>query len=212
MEAVRAGPVEVAIEVDESKPGPAIPADFLGFSYEKNVLALDHFKPSNTAMVNLMRHLGAASCASARTMWRPPAGNRMHRSPFPRKAPSSVSASWRNMVCDLPAHRLDCHPRSESRSQRSRNGRAEAAEAQRIGGKDPGRLRDRKRTGTLRQDLAAEDYNYQDFSREVSSYLDAMRAKLPRIPLAGTGHHQQFSVVYRLHPRFPGRSGDDHPP
>ena len=44
--------------MDESKPGPAFPADFIGFSYEKNVLALDHFKPSNTAMVNLMRHLG----------------------------------------------------------------------------------------------------------------------------------------------------------
>jgi hypothetical protein len=50
--------VEVTLQVNESKPGPAIPSDFLGFSYEKNVLALDHFNPSNTAMVNLMRHLG----------------------------------------------------------------------------------------------------------------------------------------------------------
>ena len=57
--AVHAEAVKVSLQIDESKAGPAIPADFLGFSYEKNVLALDHFKPSNTAMVNLMRHLGS---------------------------------------------------------------------------------------------------------------------------------------------------------
>ena len=46
------------ITVHPDKPGVAIPADFLGFSYEKAVLADTHFRPNNTEMINLYRNLG----------------------------------------------------------------------------------------------------------------------------------------------------------
>ena len=55
------------------------------------------------------------------------------------------------------------------------------------------------------------DYSYQDFSREISSYLAVMRPKVPHIPLCGPGTTSNF-------PWFSGflkdfrRSGDYHPP
>lgn len=50
--------VPATIVVEVSKPGLAIPADFLGISYEKNALVEPHFQPSNTVLINLHRNLG----------------------------------------------------------------------------------------------------------------------------------------------------------
>ncbi|NBV53530.1 MAG: hypothetical protein EBR83_08460 [Verrucomicrobia bacterium] len=49
------------IVIDTAKPGLAIPGDFLGISYEKNALVEPHFKPGNTALINLHRNLGAGT-------------------------------------------------------------------------------------------------------------------------------------------------------
>ena len=49
---------KVLITVHPEQPGVAIPANFLGFSYEKSTLAGNHFNPTNSVMVNLFRNLG----------------------------------------------------------------------------------------------------------------------------------------------------------
>lgn len=49
------------IAVDTAKPGLAIPADFLGISYEKNALVEPHFRPGNTVLINLHRNLGVGT-------------------------------------------------------------------------------------------------------------------------------------------------------
>lgn len=53
--------VPATIVVDTAKPGIAIPADFLGISYEKNALVEPHFQASNNTLVNLHRNLGAGT-------------------------------------------------------------------------------------------------------------------------------------------------------
>ena len=53
--------IPAQIEVDAAKPGLAIPADFLGISYEKNALVEPHFKPGNSVLINLHRNLGAGT-------------------------------------------------------------------------------------------------------------------------------------------------------
>jgi hypothetical protein len=53
--------VPATIVVDVTKPGLAIPADFLGISYEKNALVEPHFKPSNSVLINLHRNLGVGT-------------------------------------------------------------------------------------------------------------------------------------------------------
>ena len=114
--------VEVNLHVDESKPGPAFPADFLGFSYEKNVLALDHFKPSNTAMVNLMRHLGGGVLRFGGNYVEITAGNR--RPPKSFSKDHSISSREISVALSIrPLQRMDCDPRAQSRSQRPANGR-----------------------------------------------------------------------------------------
>lgn len=48
------------ITVRSDKPGQAIPADFLGLSYEKSALAENHFRPENGILARLHRNLGNA--------------------------------------------------------------------------------------------------------------------------------------------------------
>ena len=48
----------VLVTVHSDKPGVEIPADFLGLSYEKPMLAESHFRPDNTELLNLCRNLG----------------------------------------------------------------------------------------------------------------------------------------------------------
>ena len=53
--------VPATIVIDVAKPGLTIPTDFLGISYEKNALVEPHFKPGNTALINLHRNLGTGT-------------------------------------------------------------------------------------------------------------------------------------------------------
>ena len=48
----------VLVTVHPDKPGLKIPADFLGLSYEKPMLADNHFRPDNSELLNLCRNLG----------------------------------------------------------------------------------------------------------------------------------------------------------
>ncbi len=53
--------IPAQIDVDTTKPGLTIPADFLGISYEKNALVEPHFKADNIVLINLHRNLGAGT-------------------------------------------------------------------------------------------------------------------------------------------------------
>ena len=58
---IAAEDIPAQVVVDVAKPGQAIPADFLGISYEKNALVEPHFRPGNSVLVNLHRNLGAGT-------------------------------------------------------------------------------------------------------------------------------------------------------
>lgn len=47
------------VTVHPEQPGATIPADFLGFSYEKSSLTESHFRANNTEMLNLLKNLGS---------------------------------------------------------------------------------------------------------------------------------------------------------
>jgi hypothetical protein len=53
--------ITALIVVDTTKPGLAIPADFLGISYEKNALVEPHFTATNSLLIQLHRNLGAGT-------------------------------------------------------------------------------------------------------------------------------------------------------
>ncbi len=187
-----AKPVEVVVTLDESKSGAAIPADFLGFSYEKNVLALDHFTPSNTAMVNLMRHLGNGVLRFG--------GNYVEVTRYLPGQPKSFS----NQASVIGPRELEqMYGFARASGWKVIHGlnlgandpamaAAEAAEVKRIGsdllvafeiGNEP------EHYGKV---WRPEAYSYGDFRREVSSFLDAMRPQWPRVPLAGPGTTSNF--------------------
>jgi hypothetical protein len=83
--AARAGlaqsPAEVSVAVAYDRPSPAVPADFIGLSYESALLVnADYFSPDNHSVTGLLRTLGANGVlriggnTSERTFWRiPPA-------------------------------------------------------------------------------------------------------------------------------------------
>jgi hypothetical protein len=56
--ALSAADIPAQVTIDVTTPGRAIPADFLGLSYEKNALVEPHFKADNTVLINLHRNLG----------------------------------------------------------------------------------------------------------------------------------------------------------
>ena len=192
LETASAESVELILQVDESKPGPAIPADFIGFSYEKNVLALDHFKPTNTAMVNLMRNLGGGVLRFG--------GNYVETTRWEPEAPKFFSKD--RSVIGL-RELEDLYGFSKTSGWTVIHGlnlgandpemaAAEAAEAQRIGGKTLIAFEIGNEPEHYGKTWRPADYSYQDYSREISKYLEVMRPKVPRIPLCGPGTTSNF--------------------
>ncbi len=187
-----AKPVEVLLTLDESKSGAPIPADFLGFSYEKNVLALDHFTPSNTAMVNLMRHLGKGVLRFG--------GNYVEVTRYLPGQPKSFS-NQASVIGPRELEEMYAFARASGwkvihglnlGANDPAMAAAEAAEVKRIGsdlliafeiGNEP------EHYGKV---WRPANYNYGDFRREVSTFLDAMRPQWPRIPLCGPGTTSNF--------------------
>ena len=192
LETATAESVDLTLHVDESKPGPAIPADFIGFSYEKNVLALDHFKPSNTAMVNLMRHLGGGVLRFGgnyveNTRWEPesPKFFSRDRSVIGLRELEDLYGFAKTSGWTV-IHGLNLGANDPEMAA------AEALEAQRIGGKTLISFEIGNEPEHYGNTLRPADYSYQDFSREISSYLEVMRPKVPRIPLAGPATTSNF--------------------
>ena len=190
--AVRAEPVKLAFKVDESHPGPTIPADFLGFSYEKNVLALDHFKPSNRAMVNLMRHLGDGVLRFG--------GNYVEITRWEPEAAKSFS-NEKSLISNRELEELYQFARASRwtvihglnlGANDPEMAAGEAAAARRAGGDRLIAFEIGNEPEHYGKKWRPADYRYQDFSREISRYLEVMRPKLPRIPLCGPGTTSNF--------------------
>lgn len=185
-------PGEVTLHVDESKPGPEIPTDFLGFSYEKNVLALDHFKPSNTAMVNLMRHLGNGVLRFGGnyveiTRWEPEAIKSFSNQKSLISTREIIElyqfarASGWNVIHGLNLGAND--PQMAA---------GEAAAALEAGGETLIAFEIGNEPELYAKKWRPAEYSYQDFSRDISNYLEVMRPKVERIPLCGPGTTSNF--------------------
>jgi len=190
---LRAQPVDVTLELDESKPGHAIPADFLGFSYEKNVLALDHFKPSNTAMVNLMRHLGEGVLRMGAnyveiTRWEPEATKS-----FSNQKSLISTRELEELYQFARASRWTVIHGLNLGANDPEMAAGEAAAALRAGGDRLIAFEIGNEPEHYGKTWRPADYSYQDFSREISNYLDAMRPKGQRIPLAGPATASNFA-------------------
>lgn len=184
--------IAVTLHVDESKPGPTIPADFLGFSYEKNVLALDHFKPSNTAMANLMRHLGTGVLRFGGnyveiTRWEPEATKSFSNEKSLISTREIIElyqfarASRWNVIYGLNLGAND--PEMAA---------SEAAAALEAGGDSLIAFEIGNEPEHYGKTWRPADYSYQDFSREIANHLEVMRPKVARIPLCGPGTTSNF--------------------
>lgn len=188
----RAGQVKVAVSINESRPGPEIPSDFLGFSYEKNVLALDHFRPSNTAMVNLMRHLGDGVLRLGAnyveiTRWEPDA---------PKSFSNQKSVIGLRELQDLYGFSRACNWKVIHGLNLGTNdpemAAREAAAALRIAGDNLIAFEIGNEPEHYGKTWRSANYSYQDFSREVSTYINVMRPSIQRIPLAGPATTSNF--------------------
>jgi hypothetical protein len=184
--------VEVTLHVNESTPGPTIPPDFLGLSYEKNVLALDHFKPSNTAMVNLMRHLGTGVLRFGGnyveiTRWEPAATKSFsnEKSLISTREITELyqfaRASGWNVIHGLNLGANDPEMAAN-----------EAAAALKAGGETLIAFGIGNEPEHYGKTWRPANYSYQDFSREIASHLEVMRPKVSHIPLCGPGTTSNF--------------------
>jgi hypothetical protein len=187
-----AEPVKVSVTVDESRPGPEIPSDFLGFSYEKNVLALDHFRPSNTAMVNLMRHLGDGVLRLGAnyveiTRWEPEAV---------KSFSNQKSVIGLRELQELYGFARACRWRVIHGLNLGINdpdmAASEAAAALQCAGDSLIAFEIGNEPEHYGKTWRAADYSYQDFSREISTYIEVMRPAVPRLPLAGPATTSNF--------------------
>lgn len=184
--------VTVKIRVDESEIGLRIPPDFVGFSYEKNVLALEHFRPSNMGMVRLMRNLGKGVLRFG--------GNYLETTHWKPKEPKAFS----NAHSVIGTRELE-----EMYAFASASGWT-VIHGLNLGVNDPQQAADEAATalwiggtnliafeiGNEPEHYAGvrrpESYGYDTFSHEVSGYLKAMRSTGSRVPLAGPATTSNF--------------------
>ncbi len=185
--------VSVALQVSDSTPGRAIPARFIGFSYEKNTLALDHFRPSNAVMVNLMRNLGGGVLRFGAnyvesTRWEPQGARAFSNVKSvigPRELENAYgfarACGWTvihglNLGANDPKMAAD-----------------EAAAALKIGGDTLIAFEIGNEPEHYGESWRAKTYAYPDFRGEIARYLESMRPGLARLPLAGPATTSNFS-------------------
>ena len=180
----------VLVTVHSDKPGVEIPADFLGLSYEKPMLAESHFRPNNTELINLCRNLGGGvlrfggnkveTTSWARTQ---PVGTK----PASKKAPQIVGpadldnlyafakqSGWRvihglNLAGNNPAMAAD-----------------EAAYALQVGGSTVLSFEVGNEPDYYpKHELRPASYGYSQYRAEAESEQRAILSKSPQAALAG---------------------------
>ena len=181
------------VTVHPETPGVAIPADFLGFSYEKSMLAETHFRADNAGMVNLYRNLGGGLLRFG--------GNQVELTYWSRtdaKPPDSAKAPvGKKLQVIGPAALDNLYAFAKQSGWRVLHGlnlgandpamaADEAAYALQIGGPavmafEVGNEPD----FYSRHDLRSTNYDYLQYRGEAEASQRAIRARSPNAPLAG---------------------------
>ena len=186
------------VTVHPEKPGVTIPADFLGFSFEKKILSIECFQPKNSVLINLLTNLGGGvlrvgANEGDSTFW-----SRTEMSPLPGMktigyslipltiGPPSLDtlyafakqSGWRvihglNLGTYDPAMAAD-----------------EVAYALQVGGPsvlafEVGNEPNLYRKNSSQAGLRPADYNYAQYRHEIEGYYSAILEKAPRAPLGG---------------------------
>jgi hypothetical protein len=179
---------KAVVTVHPERPGVEIPADFLGISCEKSVLAENHFRPHNTALENLFRNLGGGvlrpggarveSTYWSRTEVSPDANTKKRKTIGPLALDNlyafAKESGWRvihglNLGANDPAMAAD-----------------EAAYAMHAGGPTVLALEIGNEPDLyVEHNLRPAHYGYSQYRGEVEAYHRAILTKLPHAPLAG---------------------------
>ena len=168
----------------------SIPVDFLGFSYEKSVLAETHFRPNNAEIVNLCRNLGGGvlrfggnqvetTCwqGSSHTAARAATDNAKHSidpAALDNLYAFAKQSGWRvihglNLAANDPAMAAD-----------------EAAYAMQVGGPTVLALEVGNEPDFYpRHELRSTNYVYRQYRGEAEAEQRVILARSPNAPLAG---------------------------
>lgn len=180
--------VPARIDVDTAHPGRAIPAGFLGISYEKNALVEPHFRPGNAVLVALHRNLGPGTLRLG--------GNKVELTRWQADAPASLDKSTGLAVIGratlddlygfLKATDWKCLHGVNLAGNRPEASADEAAYALKVGapsvlafevGNEPNLY--------ANHDLRKKDYDCRAYLPEAVAAIQVIRARNPGIVLAG---------------------------
>jgi len=187
------GTAQVLVTVQVDAPGPVIPADFMGLSYEATVLATGHFDPTNRVFLQLIRNLGGGVLrfggnSVERTFW-----SRDPKAKFPgaeavlrpgdidRLFAFSRQAGW-PVILGLNLGATVPEMASDEAAYAMETGREQLI-AFEIGN-EPELYR---KNGTRKP-----EYVYADYRLELDVYRKALHARLPKLPLCGPAHASNF--------------------
>jgi len=196
------------VTVHTEEPRGAIPADFLGLSYEKPDMAQSHFRRGNTVMANLFRNLGAGvlrmgGTSVDLTYWRQTPAKPVSKKHAGAIEPSALESSygfvqecgWRvihglNLGANDPAMAAD-----------------EAAYAMRVGGQSVLALEFGNEPNIFAEKGIRREsgYDYAQYHREVEAYYRAIFARLPGAPMAGPATTQKGDWFANFVRDFQGR-------
>lgn len=184
--------VPVGLQIDESVPGYSVPEQFLGFSYEKNTLALDHFRPSNTPMITLIRNLGGGTLRFGAnyveiTRWDPQGAKLFsnEKSVIGIRELEDLYGFARASGWSV-IHGLNLGANDPKMAA------SEAVAALKIGGETLTAFEIGNEPEHYGKTWRPETYDYSDFRGEVARYLEVMRPELSRLPLAGPATTSNF--------------------
>jgi len=186
------------VTIQSGQPGAAIPADFLGFSFEKKILSIECFEPRNTVLLNMFRNLGGGVLR---------VGANEGDTTFWSRTNVNLPTSMKNIGYSLkpltigPASLDNLYAFSKQSGWRvihclnlGANDPAMAADeadyALQVGGSlvlalEVGNEPNLYRGNFPQSGLRPANYGYDQYRHEVESYHSAILTKLPHAPLAG---------------------------
>jgi len=186
------------VAIQSGQPGTAIPADFLGFSFEKKILSIECFEPRNTVLLNMFRNLGGGVLR---------VGANEGDTTFWSRTNVNLPTSMKNIGYSLkpltigPASLDNLYAFSKQSGWRvihclnlGANDPAMAADeadyALQVGGSlvlalEVGNEPNLYRGNFPQSGLRPANYGYAQYRHEVESYHTAILTKLPHAPLAG---------------------------
>ena len=186
------------VTVHTEQPGVKIPADFLGFSYEKKMLSIEAFHPGNAVLINLFTNLGGGvvrvgANEGDSTFW-----SRAELKPLAKQ--KSLGYSLKPLTIG-PLSLDNLYAFAQRSGWRVIHGlnlgtvdpamaADEAAYALQVGGPlvlalEIGNEPNLYRSKPPQVGLRPAKYNYDQYRKEIESYHKELLNKLPRAPLAG---------------------------